>query len=178
MKTRADIYGQEAMEILRIINLYPGLWEQQLYGFFTGKEEKVMNLLSHLKRQGRITQDDTGRIFPYGKHVTGTDISLIRSVWVLLDFIDRAEFHSTSEFPVKIIFFADGELYEIIHIAYGQEALVTHALSIEKKHTGRRIVLVDDPAQIHCLNFPGISGFCTTDSSGRINYYKKTNGGM
>lgn len=178
MRTRADIYGEEAAEILRIINLYPGLYEQQLCRFFPGKENKVITLLSHLKKQGRLTSNDSGSLFPYGKELAGTNSSLIRSVWVLLDFIDRTEFHSASEFPVTIIFFADGELYEIIHVAFGQEALVTHALQLGKEHIGHRIVLVDEPTQIQNLIFPGICGFCTADNTGRIHYYKKTIGGM
>lgn len=178
MRTRADIYGQEATEMLRIINLYPGLWKQQLSGFFKGKEDTVNNLLSHLERQGRITRDDTGHLFPHGKQITGTDNSLLRSLWILLDFIDQTEFHSPSEFPVTIIFFADGELYEIIHVACGHEILVAHALQAVKEHIGRRIVLVDEPSQIQSLDFPGICGFCTADSAGQIDYYKKMNGGM
>lgn len=178
MKTRADIYGEEATEILRIVNLYPGLCEQQLCRFFPGKEDKVITLLSHLKKQGRLTGNDSGSVFPYGKKMAGTSTSLIRSVWILLDFIHRTEFHSASEFPVTIMFFADGELYEIIHVASGQEALVTHALLLGKDYTGRRIVLVDEPSQIQNLDFPGICGFCTADITGQINYYKKTNGGM
>lgn len=166
------------MEILRIINLYPGVQERQLYGFFPGREEKIRTLLSHLKKQGRITHLDTGNLFPYGKQTVSSDVGLLRSVWVLLDFIDRAEFHSTSEFPVTIIFFADGELYEIVYVAIGQETLISHALSNKREAIGRRIVLVDDPAQISSLSFAGISGFCTADNAGNINYYKKTNGGM
>jgi len=178
MKTRADIYGQEAAEMLRIINLYPGLYEQQLCRFFPGNEDKIITLLSHLKKQGRLTGDSSGSLFPYGKETAGINSGLIRSVWILLDFIDRTEFHSASEFPVNIIFFADGELYEIIHVAFGQEVLVSHALLPGKEHPGRRLVLVDEPSQIQNLDFPGICGFCTADTSGRIHYYKKTNGGI
>ena len=57
MKTRADIYGQEATELLRLISLYPGLIQCQLAGFFPGKDSAVVcGLLSHLKRQGRAEQ--------------------------------------------------------------------------------------------------------------------------
>lgn len=37
MKTRADIYGQEATELLRLISLYPGLIQCQLAGFFPAR---------------------------------------------------------------------------------------------------------------------------------------------
>ena len=109
MKTRADIYGQEATELLRLISLYPGLVQCQLAGFFPGKESAVVyGLLSHLKRQGRAEQSISGGWFPYGKKHQA-DSGLIQSVWVLLDIIDRVEYHSPGDFPAKVIFFSGGE---------------------------------------------------------------------
>lgn len=174
MKTRADLYGHEATELLRIISMYPGLSEKQLCRFYPGREDVTRNLLSHLCRQGRTRQTDTGGYFPYRYNRTETDSGMVQAAWVLLDFIDKAEYHSSSEFPVKIAFFSGGELYEIIHAASGQEALVTHALRQGHDSGGHRIVLVDDPVQIPLLTFPGITGFCTVDASGNVSYYKKS----
>ena len=154
VKTRADLYGREATELLRIISMYPGLTEKQLCRFYPGREDVTKNLLAHLCRQGRARQTDSGGYFPYGN--------------------DKAEYHSSSDFPVKIVFFSGGELYEIIHAAAGQEALVTHALHQDRDSGGRRIVLVDDPGQIPFLEFPGITGFCTVDAAGNVSYYKKS----
>ena len=98
---------------------------------------------------------------------------MLRAIWVLLDFIDRVEFHSSGDFLAKILFFSNGELYEIVCVKSGQEALVTHAITRNGGCGGRRIVLIDDPEQIEVLDFPGISGFCTVDESGRVSYYKK-----
>ena len=39
MKTRAEIYGNEAADLLRTVTMYPGLSEQQLLCFHPGKEE-------------------------------------------------------------------------------------------------------------------------------------------
>lgn len=176
MKTRNELYGQEASELLRTISLYPGLCEGQLCGFFPGRGEKIKNLLSYFCRQGRARKEGDS-YFPHTDPLPEKDAGLTRAVWVLLDFIDRAEFHSPGDFPVKIAFFAGGELYEVIYAAPGQEALVSHALSREKESGARRIVLVDGTGQIPLLNFPGITGFCTTDSRGHTSYYKKSNGG-
>ena len=93
----------------------------------------------------------------------------------LLDFIRRVDYHAPADFPVKLVFFADGELYEIAYIAAGQEALVCHALR-GNKGGSRRIMLVDAPAQIAKIDCPGISGFCTVDEEGRTNYFKKAGG--
>ena len=86
MKTRAEIYGNEAAALLRIVTMYPGLNMQQLLCFHPGKEEIIKTLLSHLQKQGRIFQTDTGGYFPSG-WAAKSDNSLIRAVWVLLDFI-------------------------------------------------------------------------------------------
>ena len=174
MKTRAEIYGNEAADLLRIVTMYPGLCEHQLLCFHPGKEDTAKALLSHLERQGRIFQTDGGGYFLAGQ-TPKTDHVLVRAVWVLLDFIRRVDYHAPADFPVKLVFFADGELYEIAYIAAGQEALVCHALR-GNKGGSRRIMLVDAPAQIAKIDCPGISGFCTVDEEGRTNYFKKAGG--
>ena len=109
MKTRAEIYGNEAADLLRTVTMYPGLSEQQLLCFHPGKEETAKALLSHLERQGRIFQAESGGYFPAGQPAK-LDRALVRAVWVLLDFIQRADYHAPADFPVKLVFFADGEL--------------------------------------------------------------------
>ena len=173
MKTRADIYGQEAAELLREISMYPGLSGQQLIRFHPGKEDKVRNLLVHLQRQGRTALTETGGYFPQGEHTRAADAGLIRSVWVLLDFIDRVEFHSPSDFPVKLLFFSAGSMYEVVYVVAGQEALIAQALRQYRQGESRRIVLVEDAGQIPLLDFPDISGFCTVEPDGKVSYYKK-----
>lgn len=171
MKTRAEIYGNEAAALLRIVTMYPGLNMQQLLCFHPGKEEIIKTLLSHLQKQGRIFQTDTGGYFPSG-WAAKSDNSLIRAAWVLLDFIGQVEYHAPGDFPVKLIFFANGELYEIVYAASGQEALINHALR-DDRSGGRRIILVDNPEDIRRIDCPGISGFCTVDAAGQVHYFKK-----
>ena len=76
---------------------------------------------------------------------------------------------------IKLVFFADGELYEVACVEDGQEALVCHALR-GNKGDSRRIILVDSPAQIAKINCPGISGFCTVEENGQTHYFKKAGG--
>lgn len=175
--TRAEIYGNEASQLLQEISMYPGVLESQLYRFHPGKEDKIKNLLTHLKKQGRIRQESNGSYYGSGVFQKNADPSMIKALWVLLDFIDRVEFHAAGDFPVKVVFFADGEEYEIIHTPQGQEALVSQAVRLRKDMFSRRIVLVDVPEQISALDFPGISGYCTADPDGRVQYYQKRNGG-
>lgn len=177
IKTRADIYAREATELLRLISIYPGLCSQQLYCFFPGKEDKIKTLLSHLTKQGRIIPTEHNQYFSAGFQANKIDNSLLRSVWILIDFIECVEYHCSScEFPVKIIFLANEELYEIIHTPLGQETLINHMMQTKSSDGSHRIILVDAPEQIHQLNFPDISGFCTINEAGAVSYYKKTGG--
>lgn len=68
MKTRAEIYGNEATDLLRIVTMYPGLCEHQLLCFHPGKEDTTKALLSHLERQGRIFKQTAVVISWQGKH--------------------------------------------------------------------------------------------------------------
>ena len=173
LRTRAEIYGKEAAALLQEVSLYPGIRREQIHGLHPGKETTVHNLLAHLERQGRIAEAEDGGFYPYGECPRAPDSGMVRAVWVLLDFMDRVEFHSPGDFPVKIVFFSGGEMYEVVHAAEGQEALVSYAMGRNKEDGSRRIVLVDGPGQIPLLDFPGIIGFCTVDSAGDVSYYKK-----
>ena len=52
MRTRAEIYGNEAATLLRTVTMYPGLSQQQLLCFHPGKSETAKALLSHLESEG------------------------------------------------------------------------------------------------------------------------------
>ena len=51
------------------------------------------------------------------------DAGMMAAVWVLIDFIEEVEFHSVSDYPAKLLFFAGGEVYEVIYVPLNQEAL-------------------------------------------------------
>lgn len=173
MKTRAQIYGKEAAGLLRAISLYPGLLEEQLCRLCPGKEAAAKSILGRLEKQGRVTQSDTGSWFLYGSDTQSADAGTRRAVWVLLDFIEQTEFHSSSDFPVKVIFFAKGEVYEVIDLPTGQETLISQALRQSREEPGRRILIVDSPQQIAGLDIPGVSAYCTVAEDGTVCYYQK-----
>lgn len=172
MKTRAQIYGKEAAGLLRAVSLYPGLLSEQLCRFCPGKEEAMQSVLTQMEKQGRIEQTKNGW-FVYGADAKSAGAGTRRAVWVLLDFIDKSEFHASADFPVNVIFFAQGEVYEIIDVPAGQETLITQALRGLPEEPGRRIVIVDSPEQIPALDIPGAAAFCTVSAEGTVRYYRK-----
>lgn len=172
MKTRAEIYGQEATSLLRDVTMYRVLSKAQIIGLYPGKQNKVENLLSYLLKQGRIyLNGDCYCATPECSE--DIDYGLFAAVWVLIDFIDRVEYHSSGDYPTKIIFFADGDVYEIIHAAIGKEALINHVLSDPGEEPSKFLILVDRIEQIEELQIPNVAGYCTVSPDGKVQYYQK-----
>lgn len=175
MKTRAQIYDKEAAGLLRAISLYPGLLEEQLCRLYPGKETAAKSILAKLEKQGRVERAESGGWFLYGNDTQNADAGTRRAVWVLLDFIEQTEFHSSSDFPVNLIFFAKGEVYEVIDLPAGQETLISQALRQSHEEPGRRIFIVESPQQITEIDIPGVSAYCTVSEDGTVQYYQKAN---
>ena len=93
---------------------------------------------------------------------------------MLADFADKAEYHSTDTYPTEIVFFANGETYEIIYMPIGGEAMVLHAIRMrEDNMAGKLIFIVDDVDRIDEIDFEK-TFFATVDAvSGANRYYKK-----
>ncbi len=172
MKTRAQIYEREAAALLRDISMYQILTEKQLLRLHPGKDDKIRNLLTYLVKQGRIWWEE-----PYycaaPDNMGNVDWTLFAAVWVLADFIGQVEYHSIGDFPAKIIFFADSEVYEIVYIAQGREVLVTQALKNSGEPPSRYLVIVDSAEQIEALQIPNVNGYCTVSLEGDVEYYRK-----
>lgn len=173
MYLRKDLYAKEASALLRAITLYRVVLEAQIYRFFPGKESVVENLLRHLVRQGRIVYcSESMRYAATKQDLQNPDKGMRQALWVLLDFIGRIEFHSPSDFPVKIVFFANSEMYEIIYVPYENEMLVAQVMSQEGEDVAKRIVIVETAEQIKSITMSSVAGFCTVEDNGSIQYYK------
>lgn len=173
MKTREEIYGKEAAGLLRDITTYHCIHREQLLKLYPIKESKIDNLLHHLVRQGRIFFNEANGCY-YDAEDFETDAEMLAALWVLADFADRVEYHSTDEFPVKLIFFADGEVYEVVCISEDKQVLIEHALLQADKSDqdeGKRILIVSSIEQIKRIGVPD-AVFCLVDmESGQVQYF-------
>lgn len=173
MKTREQIYRQEAASLLRDVTTYHCAKGEQLKRLYPGKEEKIEHLLGYLVKQGRIfyrTDKDTY----YDHPDMETDTEMIAALWVLADFGDKYEYHSTDTYPSKVVFFADGETYEIVYVPWDKESLILHAMKMRNDgDSGKKILIVEDTSQMEKIDLEDVV-FCTVDmETGEIQYYKK-----
>lgn len=155
--------------------MYRALSEAQLLGLYPKKQKQIQSLLSFLERQRRIFKQQDG-LYTAVQQPEEYDCGLSRAVWVLVDFIDQVDFHSTGDFPAKIIFFAHDEVYEIVYASLGQESLISHVLSTQTEDPPHYIIVVEKPEQIASIEAPNISGFCTVTPEGQVQYYQKEEG--
>ncbi len=172
MKTREQIYGKEAAEIIRCVSSFHCVRRDQLKRIFPESGDKLDILLTYLLRQERIYHaPDKADIF-YDSPEMETDTEMLSAISVLCDFAERAEYFSVGEYPVKIFFFADGELYDVLVVPPGKEALVNCAAR-EQKEDSQCLVIVEDIEQAEKIDIPNIAAFCTVDvQSGEVEYYK------
>jgi hypothetical protein len=161
MKTRET---RKAGELLRTLGEYKTLQMSQALRLFP---EPV---LSYLRKQRRIFISPDGR--SAASEDAAPDPGAQKAVWLLLDFIERVDYHAAGTFPVTLFFFLGEELYEVIYIPPGQETLICHALA-GQECAAKRIVIIENTEQIEKISFPGINGFCTVSDAGEIQYYQR-----
>ena len=176
MKTREQIYRKEAAELLRDLTTYHHIYRNQILRLYPGKESKIENLLSYFTRQSRIFYDKDLDMYHDGTEAP-PDMSMLASIWVLIDFIEKAEYHSAVDFPAALVFVSDGELYEVLHIPPDKEALMEHAIAQQGSDAEKRIVIVEDIRQIERLSIPYTTAYCTVDvQTGAVQYFKQEEG--
>ena len=99
---------------------------------------------------------------------------MLSALWVLADFGDKYEYHSTDAYPSKIMFFADGEIYELICVPKEKIGLILHAIRMSNDgDCGKKILIVEDTSHIDEIDLEDAI-FCTVDvETGEVQYYKK-----
>lgn len=152
--------------------MYPGILEEQLLRLHPNTTEQLINILRYLQKQNRIKKDMQLSYYPSGNILKSEREAIIRRIWVLLEFMPDVEYHSASDFPVAITFFLKGEEYQIIHASEESEAMVCAVIAHQKNIVSKKLVLVDAPEQIPHIIFPGIVGYCTATTDGKVQYYK------
>ena len=172
MKTREQLYKGEGAALLRLIASYHALEYGQVLRFLGKPREALKPLITSMVKQGRIHHDKSSDLLCDSPDSAACpDHGLIAAFWILLDFKERVTYHTCSDFPAKLHFFAD-ELYEVVYVGEGQEAMMTHALSDCPADGGNRLIVLESIEQASRLPVQA-SAFCTTDGNGAVSYYQK-----
>ena len=174
MKSRNQIYRGEGERLLKLITTYHALQYEQVLQFFIRNRNSLKSLITSLIKQGRIYYDqDRGLLCNTPESSDSPDYGMIAAVWVLLDFKKAVVYHTSGEFPVKLHFFSQDEVYEVIYINPGQEALINHVMASIPVKEANRLVILESEQQAAQINIDGIKAFCMVSPEGTVNYYTK-----
>ena len=172
MKTRDQIYEKDARSLLRDLSMYRSLTREQIQKLYPEKARILDNLLTYLVYHGRIWREGD-RYYATEEDRDHPERSLFASLQVMLDFAESADYHSISDFPTQIIFFANGEVYEIVYVEPGREALISHLLTDYREQGANYLVIVEKMEQIDKIKAPNIRAYCTVSENGEVKYYQR-----
>lgn len=172
LHTRAELYTHEAQDILETLAQYGTLKTEQICRMFPpGKRKAIQALLKKFVKEKRLYSTEDGGLISAAPDIPVND-SMVRAFWVLLDLMDRVEYHAAGLYPVAICFFVNAEMYEIIPVPRGQEWMLTAALSHAPPEAAKRILVLDDIEQQQKLVTVSAVCCCLVASNGAVTYYQ------
>lgn len=168
-------------EVKELIQKYNTLYKSQLYAFFAkdGREQFVGRALKTLEKEREIYVNQERKLVAANEtSYAAREYGTLQSVWALLGIMDqkKVEEHflaSREEYPVRIVFVGDGEIYDILYVSEA-EVSVTNSLFARKRIDGcGHIVVVENPEDIPEIRIPDVVGFCTVKEDGEVGYYRR-----
>lgn len=170
-------------EIKELIQKYNVLYKEQLYAYFAkdNREQFVGKAIKILEKERIIyinLNQERKLIAVNEEGYVAREYGTLQCVWALLGIMDqkKVEQHflaAKEEYPVRIIFVGDGELYDILYISEAEIALTNNLFARRRIEGCGHIVVVEDPAIIQEIQIPDIVGFCTVKEDGKVEYYRK-----
>ncbi len=168
-------------EIRELLGKYSVLYKSQLYGFFAkdGRERFVGKALKALEKERYIyVQQEMDLVSVSSESIKARDRGTLLCIWALLGIMDKKKvgehFHaSADEYPVRIVFVGDGEIFDILYVPETDIGLTNHFFTRKKIDGCGHIIVVEKPENIPEIQVPDVVGFCIVKEGGAIEYYRK-----
>ena len=172
---------QVEKQILELVKKYNVLYKKQLYEFFAvdGREKFVGKALhSLLKDRFLYLNDVTQMVYQHEKAYEFREKGTLMAFWVLISLMKQKKIEnhflsSREEYPVRIIFVGDAEIYDILYIPESDVELVNNLFARKRIECCGHVAAVESAEYIHRLRIPDVLGFCTVEEDGKIEYYKQ-----
>ncbi len=164
---------KELHELKKLLGEYGVLEFAQIYAYFGYKDAEVIRgIMSYMTRNALIAADAGTQLAAASKATlaNGPDRKLIASFWAMLRYEGDIEYHTRTEYPSQIYFFAGGCEYEVVYVALGDENLMNSVFSRAPESDTRYLVVVEEPKQLESLYLPRVEWFCTVEG-GNVRQY-------
>lgn len=103
-------------------------------------------------------------------------------VWVLVDVMKKKQVEehfpaSKEEYPVRIVFYGEGEIFDILYISEAEVTVVNNLFSRKKIDSCGHIIVVENPDYISAIHIADVIGYCVVKEGGEVEYYQYSQGG-
>lgn len=176
MSNRAE-FNKKAEVILDFMDSYETIRQVDLAKFFP-KDNKV---IAYLLKNRRLFESIDDLYISTSIDVS-PDRAMSAALGVLGDIFDKVHSHTRATPPAQISFTThSGDYYEIIYVRHSMEAMVTALFTTQlttkqkdKSHEDKvkRMVIIEDLAQMDRLQIPNIMRFALISPNGELTYYK------
>ena len=169
-------------ELLELVQKYNVLLKSQLYAYFEkdGREKFVGRALKALEKEHSICiNQETKEVAANENGFSAWERGNAQAFWVLIDIMGKkkVEQHflaSRDEYPIRIIFVADAEIYDISYVAKEDIQLANNLFTRRKIEGCGHIVIAERQEDIAGIEIPDTIGYCTVaKEDGQIEYYRK-----
>lgn len=168
-------------EVKELVQKYNTLYKAQIYEYFSkdNREQFVGRALKVLEKERNICiQQECKMVAVNEASYDAKDYGTMQCIWALLGIMDqkKVEEHflaAKEEYPVRIIFVGDGEIYDILYISEAEVSVVNNLFARKRIDGCGHIVVVEAPEVIEMIQIPDVIGFCTVKEDGEIEYYCK-----
>lgn len=168
-------------ELKELVQKYNVLEKGQIYAYFEkdGRERFVGRALKTLEKDRMIyTNNETKQIASSESAYETWERGTSTCLWVLLDLMDQKKIEqhflaSKEEYPIRIVFVGDGEIFDILYVA-PEDIELTNQLFVRRKIDGcGHVVVVEEAESIPKIQVPDVIGYCTVKEDGEVEYYRK-----
>lgn len=114
--------------------------------------------------------------------IAAKDLGTMKAVWVLVDVMKKKQVEehfpaSKEEYPVRIVFYGEGEIFDILYISEAEVTVVKNLFSRKKIDSCGHIIVVENPDYISAIHIADVIGYCVVKEGGEVEYYQYSQGG-
>ena len=114
--------------------------------------------------------------------IAAKDLGTMKAVWVLVDVMKKKQVEehfpaSKEEYPVRIVFYGEGEIFDILYISEAEVTVVNNLFSRKKIDSCEHIIVVENPDYISAIHIADVIGYCVVKEGGEVEYYQYSQGG-
>ena len=170
---------ETAERVKDLLRKYNVMSQELLEAFFPGEEKAVWRALKKLEKCWKIYRNPYTGLwasseFSYAKKDDGA----ICCLWVLADLIRKktVEAHflvEREDFPVRILFLSNQELYDILYVGTGDVKVVNGLYRSSRRAEGNHMIALETEGLIDKIQIPNVIGYCVIKEGGAVAYYRR-----